>query len=100
MASLVLTQVYLEPAQKTALQKKARRRGTKVAEEVRNAVDAYLAGVSAEELELLNAATLEAKKHLHAMASGLDRLNSKLDSALSELDRLRAESPVPMKRAA
>lgn len=94
MATLVLTQVYLEPRQKAALQKKAKARGTKVAEEVRNAVDAYLAGISAEELELLDAATLEAQKHLDAMASELDRVNGRLDATLAELDRLRAQSPV------
>ncbi|MEW5889165.1 MAG: hypothetical protein AB1768_08935 [Pseudomonadota bacterium] len=94
MTSLVLTQVYLEPRQKAALQKKAKAKGTKMAEEVRHAVDAYLSGVGAEELELLDAATLEAKKHLEAMASELDRVNGKLDAALAELDKLRALSPV------
>lgn len=94
MTSLVLTQIYLEPRQKAALQRKAKAKGTKMAEEVRNAVDAYLTGVTAEDLELLDAATLEAKKHLEAMASELDRVNGKLDAALAELDRLRALSPV------
>src|SRR6266508_2748176 len=74
MGALVLTQIYLEQSQKTALQKKAKANGTKVAEEVRHAVDAYLAGVSAEELELLDAVTLEAKRHLDAMASELATL--------------------------
>ena len=94
MATLVLTQIYLEAAQKTALQKRAKTKGTKVAEEVRNAVDAYLAGVSSEELELLNAASLEAKKHLDAMASELKRINAKLDITFAELERIRAQSPV------
>ena len=94
MASLILTQIYLEPSQKAALQKKARANGTKVAEEVRHAVDAYLAGVSAEELELLDSATLEAKRHLDAMASELDRVNAKLDRTLAELLKVRATSPV------
>ena len=94
MASLALTQIYLEPSQKAALQKRARANGTKVAEEVRHAVDAYLAGVSAEELELLDSATLEAKRHLDAMASELDRVNTKLDRTLAELLKVRATSPV------
>jgi ferritin-like protein len=71
-----------------------------VAEEVRHAVDAYLAGVSAEELEILDAATLEAKRHLDAMAADLDRLNAKLDATFAELERLRAGSPVAAGRAA
>jgi hypothetical protein len=94
MATLQLTQVYLEPRQKAALQKRARARGGKLAEEVRNAVDAYLAGVTAEELELLDAATREAKRHLDEMAAELGRINQRVDAALDELKRLRAESPV------
>lgn len=98
MASLVLTQIYLEPGQKAALQKKAKAKGTKVAEEVRHAVDAYLAGISAEELELLDAATLEAKRHLDAMATELDGVNARLDKTLSELNKLRVLRPVTGKR--
>ncbi len=89
-----LTQIYLEPKQKKALQRRARARGTKLAEEVRNAVDSYLAGISAEELALLDAASLAAKGHLDAMAEELKRLNAKVDRALDEARRLRAESPV------
>jgi len=94
MASLVLTQIYLEAAQKTALQKRAKANGTKVAEEVRNAVDAYLAGISPEELMLLDAATQEAKKHLDAMVGELDRINAKFDRTFDALDKIRSQSPV------
>jgi guanylate kinase len=94
MPTLQLTQVYLAPKQKQALQKRARARGTKLAEEVRNAVDAYLAGVTAEELELLDAATREAGRQLDEMAAELERVNKRVDSALAEMKRLRAESPV------
>jgi hypothetical protein len=94
MPAMQLTQVYLEPRQKEALQKRARAKGTKLAEEIRNAVDAYLAGVSPDELALLDAATREAGQHLDAMAAELKRLNAKVDRTLAEMDRLRAESPV------
>ena len=40
MATLQLTQVYLEREQKKGLQARAKANGTKVAEEVRRAVDA------------------------------------------------------------
>jgi guanylate kinase len=93
MATMQLTQVYLEPKQKQALQRRARARGTKLAEEIRKAVDAYLVGLSAEELEVLDAATLEAKRHLDAMSEELDRVNRKVDRTLAEIDRLRARSP-------
>jgi hypothetical protein len=94
MATLQLTQVYLEPRQKAALQKRAKAKGTKVAEEIRKAVDAYLAGVTAEELELLDAATRTAKVQLEEMAAELDGVNRRVDAALDEMDRIRAESPV------
>jgi guanylate kinase len=94
MATLQLTQVYLEPRQKAALQRRAKAKGTKVAEEIRKAVDAYLAGVTAEELELLDAATRAAKLDLDQMATDLERVNRRVDAALAEMDRVRAESPV------
>jgi hypothetical protein len=94
MATLQLTQVYLEPRQKAALQKRAKAKGTKVAEEIRKAVDAYLAGVTSEELELLDAATRTAKVQLDEMAAELDGVNRRVDAALAEMDRIRAESPV------
>ena len=94
MATLQLTQVYLEPRQKAALQRRAKAKGTKVAEEIRKAVDAYLAGVTAEELELLDAATRAAKLDLDQMAADLERVNRRVDAKLAEMDRVRAESPV------
>jgi len=94
MATLQLTQVYLEPRQKAALQRRAKAKGTKVAEEIRKAVDAYLAGVTAEELELLDAATRTAKVQLDEMVAELDGVNRRVDAALEEMDRIRAESPV------
>jgi len=57
MAKMELTQIYLAQDQKKALRAKAKANGTKVAEEVRRAVDAYLAGISAEDLQLLDAGT-------------------------------------------
>lgn len=87
MSTLQLTQVYLERAQKKALQARARARGTKVAEEVRRAVDAYLVGVSPEDLGLLDAGTRRAQAHLTEMAAELDRINARLDAVFVELDR-------------
>ncbi len=88
MATLQLTQVYLERGQKKALQARAKARGTKVAEEVRRAVDAYLAGVSPEDLALLDAGTRRAGRHLSEMVAELDRVNARLDAAFDVLDRM------------
>ncbi len=86
MATLQLTQVYLEREQKKALQARAKAHGTKVAEEVRRAVDAYLAGVTPEELGALDAGTRSAERHLAEMAAELDRVNARLDAAFARLE--------------
>ena len=91
MATRQLTQVYLEPAQKKALQARARAKGTKVSEEIRSAVNAYLAGITPEELELLDSASREAAKELQAMTEALDKTNRKLDAVFAELERIHAE---------
>ena len=85
-----LTQVYLEPAQKKALQAKARARGTKLAEEVRRAIDVYLAGVSPEELELLDAGSRRAARQLSEMTQELDRINAHLGESFAMLSQHRA----------
>jgi len=87
MSSLQLTQIYLKREQKKRLQARAKANGTKVTEEVRRAIDAYLAGVSSEELKLLDIGTRRAEKHLAEMAGELDRVNAKLDAAFAQLDR-------------
>jgi len=87
MATLQLTQIYLEREQKKRLQARAKANGTKVAEEVRRAIDAYLAGISADELKLLDMGTRKAERHLAGMADELDRVNAKLDAAFARLDR-------------
>lgn len=94
MGAFELTQVYLDPAQKRALQARAKLKGTKVAEEIRKAIDAYLAGVSVEELEQLDAATREAAGHFEAITAELDRINAVVDTTLARIDKYRLESPV------
>jgi len=90
-----LTQIYLAQDQKKALRAKAKANGTKVAEEVRRAVDAYLAGISAEDLQVLDAGTRKAERNLVEMAADLDRLNAALDAAFVELNRSRKKPRRP-----
>jgi len=92
MATMELTQVYLEREQKRGLQAKAKANGTKVAEEVRRAVDAYLAGVSPEELTLLDEGSRKAERHLKEMSAELERINARLDEAFTQLSRSRKKS--------
>ena len=91
MGTMELTQIYLARDQKKALQARARANGTKVAEEVRRAVDAYLSGISPEDLVLLDAGTRKAQRSFAEMAADLDRLNATLDAAFVQLKRSRSK---------
>ncbi|HED18412.1 MAG TPA: hypothetical protein ENI74_02785 [Gammaproteobacteria bacterium] len=91
MAGRQLTQVYLDAEQKTALQKIAKAKGSKVAEEIRSAVDNYLTGITPEELDLLDVASRETAKEFDAMSKTLDTTNKKLDSIFRELEKVRAK---------
>ena len=62
-----MTNFHLGRKQKIALRERARAKGTNVAEEIRNAVDAYLSGVSPEELDLLDVATRKAQADIAEM---------------------------------
>jgi hypothetical protein len=88
MATMELTQVYLEREQKKGLQARAKAHGTKFAEEVRRAVDAYLAGISPEDLRLLDEGTRKAERHLNEMVEELDRINARLDAGFAQLSHV------------
>jgi hypothetical protein len=85
MSSLALTNIYLENEQKKALVRKAKSNGTNLSVEVRQAVDAYLAGVSADELKLLDAATRQAKVDIDDINSILDRAQTRADKFFREI---------------
>ncbi len=86
--AMIQMMVYLTAAQKKALQKKARARSASVAAEVRNAVDAYLAGVLPQELQLLDAATKQAQADIEAMRARLDHANRQVDDILRQREAL------------
>jgi hypothetical protein len=87
-----LTNFHLGRKQKTALRERARAKGTNVAEEIRNAVDAYLSGVSPEELDLLEIATRKAQSDIAEMVELLDATNRKADEIFAQLERLRGSA--------
>lgn len=89
MSTLAITQVYLEATQKKALQVRAKERGTKVSEEIRNAISAYLEGISLEELQILDAASKYASSELDAMGRTLKATNAKLDRLFADVEKLR-----------
>ncbi|MBI2752838.1 MAG: hypothetical protein HYX46_04890 [Betaproteobacteria bacterium] len=76
--------IYVTGTQKRELRKRARQRGTSVATEVRSAIDTHLAGVSADELALLDAATRRAERDIQEMIGRLDQTNRRLDAVLAE----------------
>lgn len=89
MKAMQSTMVYLTPEQKTGLAKRAQQRKTKVAAEIRSAVDAYLAGATPQELELLDAATRRARDEIDAMIRTADQILASHQAFLREMRRLR-----------
>ncbi len=67
--------------------------GSNVAEEIRNAVDAYLAGVTSDEFALLDAATKNTEALLAAMSEMLDDVNQKAERVFAEMTGLRGGGP-------
>jgi hypothetical protein len=89
MKAMQSTMVYLTPEQKTGLAKRAQQRKTKVAAEIRSAVDAYLAGATPQELELLDAATRRARDEIDAMIRTADQILASHQAFLREMRKLR-----------
>ena len=95
--TMEVTNFHLGRNQKAELRKRAQARGTNVAEELRNAVDAYLSGVaSSEDLELLDVATRKAQTDIAEMAEQLDETNRRADRIFAELEQLRGGRPAEL----
>lgn len=86
------TMVYLTAEQKQGLARRARERNTKVAAEIRSAIDAYLAGVTPQELELLDVATRHAKLDIDAMIKTAEEILAEHRRFLKEMQKLRLEA--------
>lgn len=86
---LVLTQVYLDRAQKKALAARAKQSGRKSSDLIREAIDALLLGVSIEELRQLDIASKKAKADIDDMIGMLDANAKRHKSFMKEIARLR-----------
>jgi len=86
---LVLTQVYLDRAQKKALAARAKQSGRKSSDLIREAIDAFLLGVSIEELRQLDIASRKAKADIDDMIGMLDANAKRHKSFMKEIARLR-----------
>lgn len=89
MSSMVLTQVYLEPAQKKALTSQAKRSGRKVSELMRDAVDAAIAGVTLEEIQTLDMGTQRAQTEISAMLGQLKENSGEHTAFMREMSKLQ-----------
>jgi hypothetical protein len=87
------TMVYLTQEQKSGLARRARQRRTKVAAEIRAAIDAYLAGVTPQELELLDAATRRAQQDIAEMLRTAEDIVASHTRFVRQMERLRRETP-------
>jgi hypothetical protein len=92
MSEMVLTQVYLEREQKTALTHHAKQSGRSVSDLLRDAVDATVAGVSTDELRQLDLATQSAQKDIAEMVAQLAENTKNHKKFIREINALsRAE---------
>jgi uncharacterized membrane protein len=87
--TMELTNFHLGRQQKIALKQRAMANGTNVAEELRIAVDAYLSGVTPQELALLDAASRNAEKTIGEMNAMLEATNRRADEVFAELEHMR-----------
>lgn len=88
------TMVYLTAEQKAGLARRARQRKTKVAAEIREAIDAYLTGVTPQELELLDTATRRAGQEIDAMLEIAGEIAASHERFLKDMARLRRPKAV------
>ena len=88
--TMELTNFHLGREQKVALKQRAKANGTNVAEELRTAVDAYLSGVTPQELALLDAASRNAEKTIEEMNAMLAATNRRADQVFAELEQMRS----------
>ena len=91
MKAMQSTMVYLTAEQKSGLARRAQQRNTKVAAEIRSAVDAYLAGVTPQELDLLDAATRHAKTEIEGMVKTVGQILASHEAFLRQMRKLRRE---------
>jgi hypothetical protein len=92
MSSMVLTQVYLEPAQKVALSSQAKKSGRKVSEIMRDAVDAAIVGVTLEDIKMLDEGTKRAQGDIATMLTQLKDNTKEHTAFMRQIAKLQKET--------
>lgn len=87
--ALTLTNLYLEESQRKFLNQRAKAAKTNLSVEARRAIDAYREGLSREELDLLDSATLKAAEELAAMNELLDSSLARSERFFADIEKLR-----------
>ena len=88
-----MTRVYLDPKQRAALERKAREEQAEVSDLIRRAIDVYIeTGITRQDFELLDAASLAAKADLDATIAGLDSINAMIRGLKKDIHELRARA--------
>lgn len=95
MAAAVLTNLYLDAAQRKFLDQRAKKNGTNLSAEARAAIDLYRSGVSARDFELLDVATRRAKDDLDAINATLDAGARRAEIFFAQMASLKAADDVP-----
>ena len=85
----VLTNIYLEPAQRKYLEQCAKRNKSNLSAEARRAIDLYRDGISLDELTLLDDATRRAAEEIAEMNAILDRGLARAKDFFQQIDALR-----------
>jgi hypothetical protein len=89
VSSMVLTQVYLEPAQKQALTSQAQKSGRKVSEIMREAVDTAIAGVTLDDLKMLDIGTQRIQGDINAIQAQLKDNTSEHTTFMRDITKLQ-----------
>jgi hypothetical protein len=90
--ALVLTNIYLVPDQKKFLERQAKRNGSHASVKARNAIDLYKLGITAEDMEVLDKATVKAKRDIDEMIEILDKGAIRVDAFFKEIERIKQKS--------
>ena len=87
----VLTQVYLDPTQRTQLLKRSKSTHRNVSELIREAVNLYLeeGGLSSKDRQQLTALTQEARKAIQQMQGDLSDIQRSIRDTLAKIKKGR-----------
>jgi hypothetical protein len=91
-STLILTQVYLERSQKKALAERAAKTGRSVSELMRDGADAIVAGITVDDLKILDDGTKRAKADIDAMVNALNKNAKQHRAFMRAIEAARKET--------